>query len=373
VAFIISFAIAVSLHIVLGEQVPKNISIQNSDRVLLALGVPLVIFTTLFYPAIWVLNSATNAILRLTGARGRTAENALPHTEEEIRGLLMQAIARGDIAKGKAKLLTSAFEFGELKVRQIMTPRTEMDYLLLDQPLAEMLRTIQKSAYTRLPLCDGDIDHIVGQIHMKDLFNHLKLVPGKLKFLDETMPDGEAIAIPTGLPGSAVHVIGSGQIDLRQIKRDVLFVPEMTPVHTLLRRFQTSHTHLAIVVDEYGSTQGIVTLEDVLEEIVGEIEDEFDPVAANAIVRDGDSVRVSGLYPLHELRDHLPLGDLEADTVDTIGGYIVQKLNRWPRPNDTVDLGNFRAKVLTVQQKRVGHVLITPKPKIAQDATAASV
>jgi CBS domain containing-hemolysin-like protein len=264
--------------------------------------------------------------------------------------------------------LANAFEFGELKVRQIMTPRPEVDFLLLGAPIGELLRTVQRSAYTRLPLCDGDIDHVIGQIHMKDLFNHLQLVPGKLKFLDQTTPEGAAIAVPTGLPGSAVHVIGSGELDLRKIRRNVLFVPEFLAVPRLLRQFQTTHMHLAIVVDEYGLTQGIVTMEDVLEEIVGQIEDEFDPVLPTDLVRDGDAVRVSGLFPLHELRDRLPIGALEAEGVDTVGGYIVQQLNHWPRPGDTVEMGGYQAKVLTVQQRRVGQVLITPPKSRAADS-----
>jgi CBS domain containing-hemolysin-like protein len=373
VAFIISFALAVSLHIVIGEQAPKNIAIEYSDRLLAVVAIPLVIFTYTFYPAIWLLNTATRLVLQRVGVKMAGGETGLPHTEEELRALLMQAVARGTIAKGKAALLANAFEFGELKVRQIMTPRPEVDFLLVDQPIGEMLRTIQRSSYTRLPLCDGDLDHVIGQIHMKDLFNHLKLVPGKLKFLDEKDPSGEAIAIPTGLPGSQVHVIGSGELNLREVKRDVLFVPELTPVPRLLRQFQASHTHLAVVVDEYGSTQGIVTMEDVLEEIVGQIEDEFDPASSTDLVRDGESIRVSGLYPLHDLRDRLQITELETENVDTIGGYIIQQLNRWPRPGDTVSFGQYLAKVLTVQQRRVGQVLITPvkPPTTTADAEKA--
>src|SRR5262249_39053360 len=150
----------------------------------------------------------------------------------------------------------------------------------------------QKSAYTRLPLCEGDIDHVIGLVHMKDLFNHLQLIPGRLRFVDEKSATGETIAIADGLPGSAVHVIGSGDIDLKHIKRDVLFVPELLPVPKLLRQFQNSQVHMAIVVDEYGATRGIVTLEDVLEEIVGEIEDEFDTAAQPGFVAEGESYRV---------------------------------------------------------------------------------
>jgi len=366
VAYIISFAIAVSLHIVMGEQVPKNLAIRYADRLIIALAIPLVIFAHVFYPFIWALNSAVKSVLHVCGAQSAAeAEGALPHTEQELRALLRQAAAQGTIAPGKANLIASAFDFGELKVRQIMTPRIEVDFLKLGQPIGEVLKIVQNSAYTRLPLCREDIDHVIGLVHMKDLFNHLKLFPGKLKFLDETTPDGEAIAIPSGLPGSAMHVIGSADLELEQIKRPVIFVPELMPAPRLLRQFQTGHIHLAVVVDEFGSTQGIVTLEDVLEEIVGEIEDEFDPVAPSDFIKDGPTIRVSGLYPLHELRDRLNLQDVDLDGVDTVGGYIVRKLNRWPRAGDVVELGDYRAKVITVQQRRVGQVAIT-KAETAQ-------
>jgi CBS domain containing-hemolysin-like protein len=370
-AITLALAVATALHIVVGEQAPKNWSIQLADRILPVLAVPLVLFTYVFYPAIWLLNAAANGLIQLTGAQAGApgAHGGLPHSEGELRALLAQAVAAGTISKGHGQLLTSAFEFTDLKVRQIMTPRTEVDYLLLDQPLGDILRTVQKSAYTRLPLCDGDIDHVVGLIHMKDLFNHLQLIPGKLKFSDEKTPEGQAVAIAAGLPGSAVHVIGSGDIDLRRIRRDVLFVPELLPVPRLLRQFQNSHVHMAVVVDEYGATQGIVTLEDVLEELVGEIEDEFDTMTPVSFIADGESFRASGVFPLHELRDRLGLDDLEVpQEVDTIGGYVVQQLARWPRAGDTVRLGPYVVRVLSVQQNRVNQVLITPA---TQDAARA--
>jgi CBS domain containing-hemolysin-like protein len=220
---------------------------------------------------------------------------------------------------------------------------------------------VQNAGFTRYPLCNGDLDHVVGLVNMKDLFSHLRLEAGKLRFSDEKTPDGEAVAIADGKPGSAVHVIGSGEIDLTKIKREILFVPELTPVPRLLRQFQTRHMHMAVVVDEYGSTQGIVTLEDVIEELVGEIEDEFDPVSRTDFLPEAGGYRVSGLFPLHELRDRLKLPDLEAQDVDTIGGYVVQHLGRWPRTGDVLPLGDgYSARVLSVMQRRVGQVLITP-------------
>src|SRR5439155_2059043 len=276
VSFAVALGISTSLHIVIGEQAPKNWAIRFADTALPVLAPPLVVFTYLFYPLIFALNAVTNAVLRMTGVDLEPdAQGGMPHTEDELKGLLAQAVAQGTIGQGRGRLLTSAFEFGQLKVRQIMTPRTQVDYLLLDQPIGELLAVIRKSAYTRFPLCDKDVDHVIGMVHVKDLFNQLQLVPGKLRFSDEKTPDGLAVAIADGLPGSQVHVIGSADIDLRKIKRDVLFVPELLLVPRLLRQFQSSRVHMAIVVDEYGATLGIVTLEDVIEEIVGEIEDEF--------------------------------------------------------------------------------------------------
>lgn len=373
-AITIALAISTSLHVVVGEQAPKNWAIMFADRVLPLVAIPLVIFTYLFYPVIWALNWVSNAVLRLTGVKTtHDVHGGLPHTEDELKALLAQAVTQGTIPKGHQKILTSAFEFNELKVRQIMTPRVQVDFLRTEQPMGDILHTVQKSAYTRLPLCDGDLDHVVGLVHMKDLFNHLQLSPGKLKFIDERDPDGTPIAIPTGLPGSAVHVIGSGDIDLRKIRRDILFVPELLPVPKLLRQFQNSRTHMAVVVDEYGSTQGIITLEDVIEEIVGEIEDEFDTTPSADFLAEGENFRVKGHYPLHELKDKLALIDMEFTDVDTIGGYLIQQLGRWPKAGDSVPLGPYLARVISVQQNRVGHVLISPATQQAAKADGPGV
>jgi CBS domain containing-hemolysin-like protein len=234
-----------------------------------------------------------------------------------------------------------------------MTPRTEVDYLTLDQPVGEILRTAQKSAYTRLPLCDEDIDHVIGFVHMKDLFAHLKLVPGKLKFLDERTPNGEVIAVPTGLPGSAVHVIGSGEIDLNEIRRDILFVPELTPVPKLLRQFQTSHIHMAVVVDEYGATRGIVTLEDVIEEIVGEIEDEFDPERVPELrPAQDDAWTADGDVSMHDLQEQIGLTVDDAHEA-TLGGVLIERLGRLPEPGETVQLEGWQVEVVGVGEAQV--------------------
>jgi len=372
ISLTVALAIATALHVVVGEVAPKNWAILNPDRLLPLVALPLVIFTYIFYPVIWLLNSASNALLRLSGVPVGHAGAHLPHSAQELRVLVAESIRRGELRTGSEHILTSAFELSELKVRQIMTPRTQVVYLTTDQPIGELLRTVQNSAYTRLPLCEGDIDHVIGLIHMKDLFNHLKLMPGRLRFADGTTPAGEAIAIADGLPGSAVHVIGSGDIDLKQIRRDILFVPETLSVTRMLRQFQTSRVHMAVVVDEYGATRGIVTMEDVLEELVGEIEDEFDTGGQPAFAVEPDGYRASGMMQIHELRDRLNLEDVDVGDVDTINGYVIRQLGRWPRPGDTVQLGAYTLRVTSVSQKRVGQVFITPRQSASQPQPPAS-
>ena len=360
-AIAIALGISTSLHVVVGEVAPKNLAIFYPDRLLLLLALPLVTFTALFYPAIWALNSASNLLLRLCGVPlGEASHGAIPHTADELRNLLLQAKDAGVIDVDNAQLLSGAFAFGDLKVRQIMTHRTEVDYLLTDSPMDKILRKVQESEYTRLPLCDKDLDHVIGLIHMKDLFAQLKLGIGRLKFTDEKTDAGEFVAV-AGAPGSEAHVIGSGTVDLAKIRRDVLFVPELLPVEKLLRQMQQSTTHMAAVVDEYGGTVGIVTLEDVVEQIVGDIEDEFD-VAERQIEPDGENFRVGGHFPLHELGDHLKLGDDVAfpEGVDTVGGYVTAELHRWPHAGDQVTLGGYTLRVVHVTPDRQMKLLIAP-------------
>jgi CBS domain containing-hemolysin-like protein len=246
----------------------------------------------------------------------------------------------------------------QIQVRQIMTPRTQVDYLKLGQPIADTLRVVQSSAYTRLPLCDGDLDHVIGFVHMKDLFNHLELMPGRLRLLDEKTEQGELIAIPDGAPGSAVHVIGSGNIDLQAISRQVLFIPELVSVQQALQQFQEHHTHMAVVVDEYGVTKGIVTLEDSIEQFVGEIQDEFDFAPHSTLIAEGGQYRVSGLCPMLELCERLGIDEVPDADIETLSGHITQQLGRFPQPGDEVTLGPYAVRVLSVNRNRVRQAVI---------------
>jgi CBS domain containing-hemolysin-like protein len=229
-----------------------------------------------------------------------------------------------------------------------MTPRIDAAYLSLDQPIKEVLRIVRSSPWSRFPLCDGDLDHTLGLIHVRDLFNHLELqldtVDSRPVSLDEC-PREEHQEMQT-------RVVGKGDLNLRSIMRPIIIVPEQAPVSGLLRQFQESRTHMAILVDEYGVAEGIVTLEDILEEVVGEIEDEFDRKSASQISLEGDTYVISGSVPLHELQDRIGLA-LEAEDVDTLGGYIVQELDRLPKVGDRLEFGNYTARVTSVDRWRV--------------------
>ncbi len=360
IAIAIALGISTSLHVVVGEVAPKNLAIFYPDRLLPILSGPLIAFTIVFYPVIWVLNSASNVLLRLVGVPLEEASHGtVPHTVEELRALLEEAVEAGAIETGSGQLLSGAFEFGDLKARQIMTPRVDVDFLLTDMPIDRILRTAQTGEHTRLPLCEKDLDHVIGMIHLRDLFGQLKLVVGRLKFTDETGDAGEITAV-AGAPGSETHVIGSGTVDLKKIRRDILFVPELLPVHKLLRQMQESATHMAIVVDEYGGTVGVVTLEDIIEQIVGDITDEFD-IAQAQIEKEGENFRVGGHLPLHELRDHLDLnGWGTPEDVDTVGGFVASELGRWPRAGDQVRLAEYTVRVTAVTPDRRMTLLIAP-------------
>jgi putative hemolysin len=275
---------------------------------------------------------------------------------EEISALASIARTANAIDLQQARLIEAASRLPEMKARQIMTPRPDMVFLLLDQPLGEILETVQNSAFTRFPLCEGDVDHVVGMIHARDLLNHLRLITGKLPVPEQRSEQEPAVAIPEPAPGSALHVIGSGDIDLRKIVRQVLFIPEGTALPAVLRQFQESRIHMAVVVDEYGSTQGVVTLEDVVEEMVGEIEDEFDAPNRDAPIQQGETLVVSGSMGLHDLRAQLGVEFVEDEDVDTVGGYLQKHLGRLPEVGDVIPLGPFQARVLSIDRRRVRKV-----------------
>jgi putative hemolysin len=340
-----------------GEVLPKVLGVRYNRAMAVLLARPLDVATRVLSPISYLVRLVTRPFAR------RDALSPEAAALREIMALASSAHLSKLIDARQERLIRAASRLPQLRVRQIMTPRSEVLYLKVDDPLSRILQTVQQSAYTRLPLCENDMDHVIGVIHVKDLFKQLRLMVGRLRFADPRTPEDEAVAIVDGLPGSALHVIGAGHIEMRKIKRNIVFVPEQMPVPLLLRDFQESRKHMAVVVDEYGVTQGVVTLEDVIEEMVGEIEDEFDTPGEATVRPEGNGYRVSGICPLHELQLRLSLHDLgDVEGVDTLGGYILKQLGRLPEAGDTVRVGQFEARVLSIERRRIGEVLLTPAP-----------
>lgn len=355
--WLLVFSVAFTcLMLQFAEILPKTLGVRYGRWLAPIVASPLDLMVRLLTPIVWLIRLVNRPFQR---HMPRVESNRL--AMREIMALASSARLSNLIDSRHEHLIRAASRLPELRVRQIMTPRTQVKYLRVGDPLSRILQVIQESEYTRLPLCHKDMDHVIGIIHVKDLFKQLHLMVGRLRFADGRTKENEAVAVADGLPGSALHVIGAGHIDMRKIKRNVSYVPEMMSVPALLRDFQESRRHMAVVVDEYGMTQGIVTLEDVIEEMVGEIEDEFDsPGEQPGFHPEGQGYRVNGMYPIRELQVRLSLHDFEEEDVDTVGGYIVKKLGRLPEAGDAVRLGDYDVLVLVVEHRRIGEVMITP-------------
>jgi CBS domain containing-hemolysin-like protein len=315
-----SFLTITMLHIVLGELAPKWVALRKAEPAALLSALPLYVFYRATYPVIWVLNRAARGLLRLVGitppAEGETAQS-----EEELRLLL--ASQGPNVSEHKRELLDNVFELSHRVARQIMVPRQDVVYLSTEQPLAESLRLARESGHTRLPLCEGDLDHVVGVVHIKDLFRR---------------------------EGSIAS--------LREVALDVTYVPETAALDRLLRRMLKERFHLAAVIDEYGGVSGIVTLEDVIEEIVGEIQDEFDSEKPELSRSPDGSYLVSGAMLVEELEDAVGIDFSDRDE-DTIGGVVFSELGRNPVVGDRVELGPVSFEVLEMQRNRVKTLRLT--------------
>ncbi len=303
VAFIIGFLIITALHIVLGELVPKSLSIQRTENVVLFVAWPLLMFHKLMYPAVWFLNHVANWTLRLMGIHPASgAEEA--HNEEEIRILMEESYKYGYIDKSELTYLDNVFDFSDRHASEIMVPRTDMLCMYLQDSFEDNIAVALKERMTRYPICDEDKDHIIGFLHIKDLLRALNA--GKKPAL-ETMA------------------------------REVLTVPESMPISKLLRKLQKERKQLAILIDEYGGTAGMVTIEDILEEIVGEIQDEFDEERPEVEADGEKTYSIDGKMLLEDVNDLFGL-EIDSDNCDTIGGWIYSQIDYPPQLNQTVKL-----------------------------------
>jgi len=288
-SFVIAYSIVTFLHVVVGELAPKTVAIQKAEAVSMLCAKPIIWFYKLMYPAIWLLNGSAALLVRSFGMKP-TKEHEESHSEEELRIILAESYQSGKINQSEYGYVRNIFAFDELLAREIMVPRTDMSCLHLEYPLEQNLQIIKEEQYTRFPVVSQNKDQIVGMIHTKEFF---------LKYADEP------------------------NLDIATLIRPFLTVSEAMPVKDLLKKMQKQGTHIAILVDEYGGTSGMVTIEDILEEIVGEIRDEFDneEKAEIEIMEQKNHVIVDGKVLLSEVNDLLDV-HIDEDKLDTIGGWL---------------------------------------------------
>ncbi|TYO96208.1 hemolysin family protein [Desulfallas thermosapovorans] len=319
ISFIIAFTLVTFLHVVFGELVPKSLAIQRAEAVTLWLAIPMRLSYYLFYPGIVLFNGTANGILRKIGVQP-ASEHEKSHNEEELQMLVSESYRGGHLDTDEWRLLQNVFEFEKKVVKDIMVPRPEVVFLDYRKSLAENKHKALHSGHTRFPLCDGNTDNVVGLVHIKELF----------QLNDDSSLD--------------------------DIKRNIMIIPEGLHLDKLLRDFQQSHQHMALVVDEYGCTAGIVTMENVLEELVGEIQDEFDHEQPEVAPEKDGAFLVDGRLPLEEAAEMfcLPLDD--ENEYDTLGGYVFGKLGKRPRVGDKVELPGHRLEVAEITGLRIRRI-----------------
>jgi CBS domain containing-hemolysin-like protein len=321
---VLMFVIITFLHIVIGEQAPKVFAIQHAESTTLWIAWPLRIFHMMIYPAIWLLNTASLGVLKIVGLQPAN-EHDSAHTAEELRTLLKQSSRTNQLTPVAGSLLLNALDLRRRKARQVMLPRTKIVFLSTRKSIDENLRIARQSGYSRFPLCEGHIDQVIGMVHLKDL---MWLIQDK-----------------------------SGDANLNSIKRDVLFVPETMPLERLLNSFLTRRIHLAILVDEYGTIVGMVTLENILEEIVGDIQDEFDQESLMFQKISDSEYRLHGELAIHDLEELLGL-HLPAEDVTTVGGYLLEELGHFPQPGESFSIDGYEFKVLRAAGHRIHQISV---------------
>lgn len=342
------------------EILPKTLGVRYSGVIAPFIAPLLAALIRILSPVLWLVQFVNRPF-------SQGEEKGEDTTLQEIAALASTATM---MDPQQSRMIQAASEMEKLFVRQIMTPRTEVVHLLTSQSTEEILALLKDAAHTRLPLCEGSIDTVVGMVHTKDFIKSLDLTPGRFSIANNEGPEG-GVVVKDSAPGTDLHVFGAGIVDLNAMKREVLFLPEHTSLLQALRRFQAERLHLAVVVDEYGATAGIVTLEDVLEEMVGDIDDEFDPSSGDMIRETETGFRIRGRCPLHELVQRVPsLGiDHSAEASDTVGGYVSQLMGHLPQTGEVVETASFRWKITSADMRRVREVSLTPIAPL-EDGTA---
>jgi len=317
------------LHMALGEQAPKTLAIRAPRILALVTAPPLVLIAHIFWPVIWLLNTASNLTLRVLGL-GRASAEELTHTEEELRHILLESAEGGHLSRSERIMIENVLNLEQKTARRVMVPRPDIVYLSLSRPLAENLRLARQAGHTRFPLCEDDLTTVIGMIHVKDVFRS---------------------------GGNQ-----NGRLDLRQLSRKVPFLPVTLRLNQLLLEFQKNRVHLAMLLDEYGSVVGMVTLENVLEELVGPIQDEFDREPPQVTPMGNGVFEVEASCPLDVLAEQVGL-EIPETEAETAGGLILDLLGRLAKTGDTVEISGHRLTVVRADPTRIRRIRIEPVEK----------
>lgn len=333
IAFVLALSLVSFLHLVVGEIAPKNIAISNPEKAALAIVIPFRLFTNIFRPILWFLNGAANGLLRLVGVEPQD-EIHTAHSAREIGRMIGESAQGGMLKDHEHRLLSGALSLSNRDVASVMKPRTEMLAVPLTASPAEVEGLVTETGYSRFPVFSGDIDHVLGFVHSKDLLS--------------VATDARDKRLP------------------RRLIRPLLVVPETKKLHPLLYDMKRERKHFALVVDEHGGTSGVVSLEDLLEELVGDILDEHDLGQAEIQQVGPDRFVVTGTLPIDDLVKRVGL-EIPDGEYETLAGFIMDRLGRIPRRRDEVDQGDWKMRVLSMHRRRVVQVLLEKRAAPATD------
>ncbi len=321
------------LHITFGELGPKYIAVGKTLGTALWLSHFLRGFYVVMFPVIWFLNKTSNAVLSVLGIRPATSAE-VAHSQEELRLILASSEKAGILSEENREIIEGVFQFSKRTARQIMVPRTDVSILSTTKTIAENLEIIRTTRHTRYPLCEGTLDQTIGLVHVKDLLLAQLRGPGR---------------------------------SLTELKRDILFVPENSNIEALLSQFIEHKTHMAVVLDEYGGASGIVSLENITEELFGQIQDEFDRERPEIEPLGNGRYRVRGDYLIEDLADRLKI-DVGEPEEETIGGYVAARLGREVAPGDRTTLGDLSIEVIDAERFRVRWVIVQTQMPQTEEA-----
>jgi putative hemolysin len=325
----IAFSLVTTLHIVLGELAPKSIALQRPEQVAVFVSRPTAAFLWIFRPVIYVMNGVGNFVVRLLGFEP-VAGHAQVHSAEELEMLVRSSREAGLLQESEERLLRRVFDFSEIQAMEIMQPRVDVDALALDTPLTELLNYVKEQHHSRYPVYDGTIDKVVGIFHTKDLLDMVINTPSLVTNPNE-------------------------HFSLASILRSPIFIPETAGVDKLLEKMQLTKTHFAVIIDEYGGMAGVVTMEDIIEQLVGEVRDEFDEEESTVHVEGENEGLIDGLTSVTEMTARLGNSGVEPLST-TVGGYVAERLDRIARKGDVVAFGDYDLRVEEMDGMRVAKV-----------------